>query len=289
MINERTRGPAAERTPISVGQALQWAIGLLAPATSTPSLEAQVLLAHVLATSRASILAHPERPLSPDQRTRYYMLVQHRASEYPLPYLLGCIEFYGLAFEITPEVLIPRPETETLVDLALARRPATIIDMGVGSGCIAVALAVHMPKAVIHGVDISPAALVIARQNAERHRVADRVHLTAGDVLNPAPPQAELIVSNPPYIPTAELPRLPRSVQHEPRLALDGGPDGLTVIRRLLSQAAASLAPGGALLIEIGADQGEAACRLARAHFPHAAIRLHQDLSGRDRVLEVQT
>jgi release factor glutamine methyltransferase len=207
-----------------------------------------------------------------------------------LPYLTGRAEFYGLDFEVTPEVLIPRPETETLVDLALAQRPATIVDVGTGSGCIAVALAARLPKATVCAIDISPAALAVAQRNAERHDVADRVHLIVGDVLNPRPSQADLIVSNPPYIPTGDCASLQASVRnHEPNLALDGGPDGLAIIEPLMAQAPAVLRPGGALLIEVGFDQGEIASRLARTYFPQAQVRIHPDLAGRDRVLEVQT
>ena len=256
-----------------------------------------MLLAHVLETSRAVLIAHHERPLTPAQLDQYQALVRRRAANYPLPYLTGRIEFYGLEFEVTPDVLIPRPETETLVDLALRRRPARVVDVGTGSGCIAVSLAVHLPEVTVYAVDVSPAALAIARRNAERHGVAERVRLLAGDLLGPLPGPLDLIVSNPPYVPTDERAALPASVRdHEPRLALDGGPDGLALVRRLLAQAPAVLrnpapvtgCPGGGLLIEIGANQGEAASRLARAFFPHATVRVHPDLAGRDRVLEVQ-
>jgi len=258
--------------------------------TDMPSLEAEVLLAHVLDSSRATLLAHPERILTPDQLARYQTLIQRRASDYPLPYLTGRVEFYGLDFEVTPEVLIPRQETETLVDLALARCPETIVDVGTGSGCIAVALAVRLPQATVCAIDLSPAALAVAQRNVERHGVADRVSPMAGDVLIPRPRPAELIVSNPPYVSTGDCASLPISVRdHEPRLALNGGPDGLAVVRRLLAQAPAVLEPGGAMLIEIGADQGEAARQLAHTCFAGAAIRVHPDLAGRDRVLEIQT
>ena len=283
----------------SIKQALQEAFASLRAITDAPHLEAEVLLSHVLDVSRTALLTHPERILTPDQLSNYQTLTLRRASGYPLPYLTGRIEFYGLEFEVTPEVLIPRPETETLVDLALAPRsssthfsstPLLIADVGTGSGCIAVSLAVRLPKAIVYAIEISPAVHAVALRNVERHNVAARVRLLVGDVLTPRPGPVGLIVSNPPYIPTGECASLPASVRdHEPRLALDGGPDGLNVIRRLLAQAPAGLRPGGAVLIEIGADQGEAASRLARTFFPRAAIRVHPDLAGRDRVLEVQT
>ncbi len=274
----------------SAGYSLRRAIAELDPVTDSPRLEAEVLLAHVLGASRTMLLTHPEHTLALDQLSNYQSLISRRASGYPLPYLTGRVEFYGLEFEVTPEVLIPRPETETLVDLAIARQPMSIVDVGTGSGCIAVSLAVRLPEAVVYAIEISPAALAVARRNVERHGVAGRVRLMAGDVLSPRPGPVDLIVSNPPYIPTGECGSLPASVRdHEPRLALGGGPDGLAVVQQLLAQAPAVLRPGGGMLIEIGADQGEAATHLARTFFPHATVRLHPDLAGHDRVLEVQT
>lgn len=274
----------------SIGRSLRQAVTALDSVTDTPRLEAEVLLAHVLQDSRTALLTHPERLLTARQLSNYQNLIRHRVSDYPLPYLTGRAEFYGLEFEVTPEVLIPRPETETLVDLALARRPETIVDVGTGSGCIAVSLAVHLPKVLVFAIEISPAALAVAQRNAERHAVADRVQLMVGDVLAPRPGPVDLIVSNPPYVPTGACSSLPNSVRnHEPRLALDGGPDGMEIIRQLLAQAPAVLRPGGGMLIEIGADQGELASHLARTFFPQAAVLLHPDLSRRDRVLEIQT
>jgi len=303
--------PGVRRPEFSIKQVLGEAAVRLRAVTDAPRLEAEVLLRHVLGVSRTALAAHPERIVSPDQLANYWALVQRRATGYPLPYIIGHAEFYGLDFEVTPEVLIPRPETEMLVDLVLERKPATIVDVGTGSGCIAVSLAVHLPQAFIYAIEISPAALAVARRNAERHGVAERVRFMVGDVLTPRPGPVDLIVSNPPYIPTGECAALPASVRdhegecaalpasvrdHEPWLALDGGADGLAVIRRLLAQAPAVLRrpepaggrPGGGLLIEIGANQGKAAIHLARTFFPRARIRVHPDLAGRDRVLEVQ-
>jgi len=257
-----------------------------------------VLLAHLLDGSRTTLIAHPETLLTTSQLANYQALVRQRASNHPLPYLTGRIEFYGLDFEVTPEVLIPRPETETLVDLALVRQPEAIVDVGTGSGCVAVALAVNLPEATVCAIEISPAALAVARRNVERHGVTDRVRLMVGNVLNPRPSPfdklragpADLIVSNPPYVRTGDCASLPTSVRnHEPRLALNGGPDGLAIVRQLLAQAPAVLRPGGGILIEIGADQGDAACRLAHTYFPEATARVHPDLAGRDRVLEIST
>jgi release factor glutamine methyltransferase len=269
---------------------LRRAVLELTPITDVPRLEAEVLLAHIAGLSRITLLAYPDRALPSAQELAYHTLICRRASGCPLPYLIGHVEFYGLEFEVTPEVLIPRPETEMLVDLTLSRRPATIVDVGTGSGCIAVSLAVHLPEAAICAIEISPAALAVAQRNVERHGVADRVRLMAGDVLTPCPAPVDVIVSNPPYVPTGDCASLPVSVRdHEPRQALDGGADGLAVVQQLLAQSPAVLHPGGAMLVEIGADQGEAANRLACAHFPQAEVRVHPDLVGHDRVLEVQT
>lgn len=247
-----------------------------------------MLLAHVLGLSRATLLTHPERLLTNGQYADYIALISRRARGYPLPYLTGRAEFCGLEFEVTPEVLIPRPETELLVELALEFRPESVVDVGTGSGCIAISLAVFLPNAIVYAIDISHAALAVAGRNAERHKVADRVHLLAGDMLSPRPGPVDLIVSNPPYIPSAECALLPPSVRdYEPRLALDGGPDGLAFIRRLLKEAPTVLRPGGGMLIEIGATQGEAASDLARIILPQARVTVHKDLAGRDRVLQV--
>ena len=273
-----------------VGESVRWAIGELAIVTDAPRLEAEVLLAFVLGISRTVLLSHPEQTLSKEQLNQFEGLVRRRASDYPLPYLVGKIEFYGLDFEVTPDVLIPRPETETLVELSLAQKPATVVDVGTGSGCIAISLAVHLPQVIVYALDISAATIAVAQRNAVRHDVADRVSFAVGDMLTPRPGLADLIVSNPPYVSTGEIAYLPASVRnHEPWLALDGGQDGLRLIRRLLVHAPGVMCPGGRLLIEIGADQADAVSDLARTYFPKALVRVHADLAGKHRVLAVQT
>jgi release factor glutamine methyltransferase len=259
--------------------------------SDAPRLEAEILLMHVLGVSRSTLFTYPEHTLTRRQIDQYRTLVAERVLGYPLPYLTGTIEFYGLDMEVTPEVLIPRPETEVLVELALARRPATVVDVGTGSGCIAVALATHLPDVTVYAIDISPSALVVAQRNAQRHHVAERIHFIVGDLLDRRPGPVDLIVSNPPYISADEWASLPSAIRHhEPRLALDGGPDGMQVIRRLLSQSEGLLEPGGALLIEIGANQGGDAQDVAHTVFPDdgTIIEVHPDLAGRGRVLEVQ-
>lgn len=271
-----------------IAAALREGAAALAPVTDTPHLEAEVLLAHVTGLTRTAILAHPERPLSPEEQARYEDLLARRAAGIPLPYLTGRVEFFGLDFVITPDVLIPRPETETLVERALAWDPQTVVDVGTGSGCVAVALAVQLPRARIYATDLSRAALWVAAENARRHGVADRIHFLQADLASPLKGPVDMLVSNPPYVAQEEWALLPESVrEHEPRLALDGGPGGLRVVRRLLADAVRLLRPEGILLVEIGAGQGPEAAALAHAVFPRARVRIHPDLAGRDRVLEV--
>lgn len=277
--------------PSMVGPALIDASAQLRAVSDDARSEAEILLTHVLDISLSSLLTHPERPLTSAQLQGYRDLVEQRVSGYPLPYLTGSMEFYGLDMEVTSDVLIPRPETETLVELALAHRSENVIDVGTGSGCIAVALAANLPTVAIVAIDVSRPALSVARRNAERHGVADRIEFVVGDVLNGAPDVVDLIVSNPPYVSDDEWASLPPAIRrHEPRVALDGGADGLAVIRKLLSQSRSVLGPGGALLIEIGANQSDDVRDVAQRVFPGSAqvIRIHPDLAGRDRVLEVR-
>ena len=288
---------SANAGPNDIRAAIRWAIPRLAQITATPRLETEILLSHLLKTTRAHLLAHPEMTLSPAQRAAYQANVRERAAGTPLPYITGEREFFGLTFTVTPEVLIPRPETETLVEIALAwlaRQPAQAairaVDVGAGSGCITVALAAHRPTLHICAVDLSRAALRVARANAERHHVAARVSFVQSDLLSALGTSCslDLIVSNPPYVAAEAWATLPTSVQREPRLALLSGAEGLDAIRHLLEQASRRLAPGGLLLIEIGERQANAAQAKAQAAFPDASIRVVPDLAGKDRVLEVR-
>jgi|YNPNPStandDraft_1061719.scaffolds.fasta_scaffold78401_2 release factor glutamine methyltransferase len=272
---------------MNVGDALQEGTAYLRLVTDTPRLEAELLLSSVIGLSRASLLAHPDQLLTLPHRTAYLSLLHSRASGYPLPYLIQHVEFYGLEFAVTSDVLIPRPETETLVDLARQFQPRRIVDVGTGSGCIAVALAVHLPQARVFATDISASALRVAAANAHRHGVRERVHLVCADLVTPFAGPVDLVVSNPPYVAGQEWLSLPVSVWHEPRLALDGGADGLEVVRRLLVAAPRILRPGGTLLVEIGAAQGQAATALARALVAGSRVVVHPDMAGRDRILEL--
>lgn len=256
-----------------------------------PGFEAQALLGAVLQTDRAALLAHPERLLMPEQAERFGALAERLAAGEPLPYLIGRQAFYDRDFFVTPDVLIPRPESELLVEEALAfarlQPNLTLVDVGTGSGALAVVLAAHLPAARVYATDISPAALVVAQRNAEQYGA--RVTLLPGDLLQPLIERGikvNLLVANLPYIAAGDLPGLAVS-RYEPRLALDGGPDGLDLIRRLLLQAPAACLPGARLLLEIGADQGAAALALARAAFPAAVVDCLRDLAGHDRAIRI--
>ncbi|MFQ5578277.1 MAG: peptide chain release factor N(5)-glutamine methyltransferase, partial [Anaerolineae bacterium] len=254
----------------------------------TPRLDAEVLLAHVLQTNRAWLHAHRNDPLAPDAARAYSRLIQRRARHEPVAYITGEREFFGLSFEVTPAALIPRPETELLVELALERLPpgAVAVDVGTGSGCIAVSLAVHAPAARLIATDISAAALALARQNARRHGVARRITFVQTNLLAGVILPADVIVSNPPYISAADMQTLPPGVkQYEPSLALHGGDTGLRLIKELLRRALPALKTGGWLLVEIGAAQRQPALALAKALCPQAEFWVKKDLAGRDRVL----
>lgn len=285
----------------------------------TPRLDAEVLLVHSLGRERSWLYLHHSDPLDENQAKQFEELLHRRQQREPVAYLVGHKEFFGLEFQVNPYVLIPRPETELLVETALqiydlrpVPRPGVftiydfksqtsnrkskivnpklkVVDVGTGSGCIAVTLAKYMPDASIIAIDTSPEALHLARLNAERHAVTDQVTFLLGDLLDPLVEPVDLIVSNPPYVSKPELAAaMPEVSKYEPRLALDGGPDGLEVIRRLLPQARKKLIPGGSMLLEIGSGQGQAILQLAQSHFPGANIQVKPDLAGLDRLLVVQ-
>jgi release factor glutamine methyltransferase len=269
----------------------------LAAISDTPALDASVLLARILGKTRTWVMAHPELTLTADQQQQLENSLARLESGEPFPYVLGQWEFFGMDFDITPDVLIPRPETELLVEKAIAwmqesgvRR--TVADVGTGSGIIAIAIAVSIPDARILATDISPAALQIAQNNARKHRVEERIHFTECDILPPHPrslPTEEhfdLLCANLPYIPTKALHNLP-VYGREPVLALDGGADGLDLFRKLMRRAPEWMAPNSLILLEIEATLGVKALNLACDMFSRAEIHLHKDLTGRDRLLEI--
>jgi release factor glutamine methyltransferase len=238
------RPQAAPLSPqAAVRDALAWATSILTAAgVPSPRLDAEVLLAHVLGATRAHLYAAPEQKLLPAQREAYAAVVVRRREREPVPYITGRREFYALDFAVDRRVLIPRPETELLVERALESvahdAPLRLADIGTGSGIVAISLAVHLPQVRVYATDASADALQVATANAARHGVADRVHLLRGELLDPLPVPVHLIVANLPYVPSDVLPTLDRDVvDYEPLAALDGGPDGLTHIRRLLDDA----------------------------------------------------
>ena len=281
------------RLPATVGEALALARGITREDGPLTPVTAQALLAFVVGHGRAWLFAHGEAPLSAPDAARYVDLLARAASGEPLAQLVGEREFHGLAFSVTPDVLIPRPETEGIVDETLgwaARRgldSPRIVDVGTGSGAIAVALAVRLPEARVEAVDISREALDVAHSNAMRHSVADRVEFVQGDLLEALAGPFDAIAANLPYINGEEITALEVG-RWEPRVALYGGPDGLDLVRRLLEQAPARLAAGGLLLLEIGHDQGARAEVLCRAAFPQDDVRVIRDLAGLDRMLRVK-
>jgi len=275
----------------TVARLLEWTTGRFKErGIDSPRLEAEILLACALGIRRIDLYVRHDQIVDDAGRARFRDMVRRRQEGCPTAHIVGKKEFYSLDFAVSPATLIPRPDTELLVDEALRQaKPLTdplIADIGTGTGCVAVALAHRLPKARIVAVDISPEALETARGNATRLGVADRVDFRLGDLLAPlAGLRPDLIVSNPPYIPTNDIAGLDPGVRdHEPALALDGGPDGLRVIERLAEQALSLLAPGGRLLVEIGAGQEEGARGvLTRAGFTVESVR--KDGGGHPRVV----
>lgn len=265
---------------------------LAAAQCNTPRLDAELLLVHTLNKTRTWLYTYPNTELTPEQAQAFFENITRRQQRQPVAYITGHKAFFGLEFDVTADVLIPRPETELLVETAirLAARCAqpVIADVGTGSGCIAVALAAQLPQARLLAIDISEPALTVARQNARRHNVANRITFLTGDLLAPLAQPVDFIVSNPPYVSQPELQQTdPEVQQFEPRLALDGGATGLRIIERLLAESPKKLKMGGALLVEIGFAQGPAVKIMARQHFPQATIHIRQDLAGLDRLLTV--
>lgn len=269
----------------------------LSSTSDTPALDASVLLAHVIDKPRTWVLAHPEFTTTAEQQIALNDLIARLESGQPLPHVLGHWEFFRLDLDVTPDVLIPRPETEMLVESAIAwlrKYPARrkVADVGTGSGAIAIAIAANISDVRILATDISSESLEVAKRNARKFDVDSRIQFMECDLL---PPKSEsfatgqyldLICANLPYIPTETLYTLP-VYGREPTLALDGGVNGLALIHRLLNIAPAWLAPNSMILLEIEATTGTQALDLARHHFSGTEIHLHQDLAGNDRLIEI--
>ncbi len=290
--------PERASTPLNIREALRRGSRMLAGAGSQEaSLEAELLLAHALNTDRTHLFQRLRDQLAPEAQSAFEALLQRRLDHEPTPYILGRKEFYGLEFEVTPAAIIPRSETETLVELVIgfartraAGRKTRVADVGVGCGTIAVTLASELPEARVIATDVSPDALALARRNAERHGDAQRIRFLRGDLLEPLDAPVDVIAANLPYVRSDDFEAAPPEIrEHEPRLGLDGGLNGLRLIERLLRDAPSRLMPDGALYAEIGEEQGEAARKLAQQSFPQGRIEVKRDLSGLDRVLVVRT
>jgi release factor glutamine methyltransferase len=281
----------------TVGDLLNWTANYLAQkGCESPRVDSEVLLAHVLGCKRIDLygLRHGETA-SDDIRQRYRTLIGKRVEGCPVAYLVGRKEFFSLEFDVSPAVLIPRPDSEVVVMecLALAKALSSprIVDIGTGSGNLAVAIAKHHTGTRVAAIDASAEALEVAGRNAAKHGVAERITLVQGDLFAPlrGDEPFDFVVSNPPYIPTSELSRLPVGVrEYEPKLALDGGPDGYSVFQRLIDEAATVLKPGGWLIVEIGAPQEEAARRRLTAHGSYELAATVHDYSGHPRVLRAR-
>jgi release factor glutamine methyltransferase len=283
---------------MTIGEATREAARILARAgVSEARREAASLLAHAIARDRTFLITHAEEKMARESAMKFRDYVERRAAGEPLQYITGRQEFFSLDFEVTPDVLIPRPETELLVETALRlldegqAQEAFVCDVGTGSGCIPVALLHEREGVRAVGLDISPAALKVASRNAARHHLLNRLSLVASDCFNALDERHasfDLIVSNPPYVAADALAGLQREVRdHEPRVALTPGPDGLKIIRRLFTDSTRFLKPRGHLLIEIGYDQHEAVHQLID---PHAwqLLEIHKDLQGIPRTLAVR-
>ena len=272
-----------------------WAYGRsqLTPTSPTPHLDARLLLQHLLQQDHSYLIAHGEVALTAVQQTHYRTLLDRARQHEPIPYLTGRVEFYGREFVVNTAVLIPRPETEQLVEKAIhwakPRGSVHVVDVGTGSGCIAISLALQLPQAQVAAVDISAEALAIAQQNGAR-LAPGLVQFHQGQLLQPIATPIDLLVANLPYVTDGEWTMLDDAVKlHEPSIALKGGVDGFDLIRDCLQQATTKLKPGAAIFLEIGWQQGAQAREIAQSIFPTAVIEVLPDYAGHDRIVVIQT
>jgi release factor glutamine methyltransferase len=277
----------------TIREVLHWATEDFASrGIESARLDAELLVAHALGLDRVGLYLDLNRPLLEHERSAIRPLVARRRAREPVAYILGYKDFCGRRFHVTPQVLIPRPETETLVDHALecipTGLPCTVLDVGTGSGAIAITIAAERPLATVHAADISDSALAVAAENAARHQVAARIRFERADLV---PPEAryDVIVSNPPYVSTLELERLqPEIRDHEPRIALEGGQDGLDAVRALLRAAEQGTQAGAQLLIEVGLGQADEVLRFAASETTWAPVGTYRDLNRIDRVVHLR-
>jgi release factor glutamine methyltransferase len=283
----------------TVRRLLEWTVPFFERKdVDSPRLSSEMLLCHVLKAPRIKLYTDYDRVLSTGDLTAFRALVKRASEQEPIAYLTGRAPFFNLEFEVTPDVLIPRPDTETIVEnvLQLARHQTSltqphIIDLCTGSGCVAAAIAHHLKQSDVIAIDISPAAATIARKNIEALGLSNRVTVEVGDLLEPVsrladPRPFDLLTANPPYICTGQIETLDRSVKdYEPIIALDGGLDGLAFHRRILNESPPRLMPGAPVFLEIAFDQGPAALAMAAEHDAFQDVRVLRDHAGNDRVL----
>ena len=276
-VREHLRGARRRLTRVGIARA---------------ALDAEVLLEHVLKRPREWLWAHDDRPLTATQARRFRLLLAQRSCRVPVAYLTGVKEFFGEPIRVTRDVLVPRPDTEILVEAGLrflqdSPGARDVIDLGTGSGAIAIAVSRNCPRARVQALDNDDRALLVARANVRAGRMSDRVQVRRSDLFQRARP-ADLVLANLPYLSDAHRRRLPADVRHEPRRALDGGADGLRLIRRALADAPRRLRAGGAMVIECDPRQARSVVRLARSAFPGATVGMLNDLSRRPRAVEVR-
>ena len=276
---------------MTLKQTLSHARGVLAGNNiEDATLECDLLLRHTLKLSRTQLYLHLDHEISPKQEKAFWHLIERRLNGEPTAYITGHREFYGLNFHVDRRVLIPRPESELLVETALSllqnRSLSTIAEIGTGCGAIAISLALSLPEVKIYATDISAAALDVALLNCQKHGVVNRVQLLQGSMLDPLPEPVDLLIANLPYVKESELAQM-SSAKFEPLLALDGGSDGMERIRQLCHQVDGKLRPSGYLLLEIGQGQRSAVITFLHTLFPHSEIEVVPDLSGIDRVVSL--
>lgn len=286
---------SAERCPQQVGEALRWGVRLLAArGIESPRLDVEVLLAHLLQVERPQLLIRRDECLTPAQIEAFTDLMRRRAQHEPVAYLIGQRPFYDVTLQVTPDVLIPRHATEHLVDEALAWAAGRggalrLVDVGTGSGALALTLARRLPEAQVWAVDISLPALRVARENLRRHGLQERVCLVQGDLLAPLGAAFDLVVANLPYIDADRMPALEPNVgRYEPHLALNGGEGGIEIIARLVPQLPTRLARPGLALLEMDPHQIAPVQALARSALPDAHMRVIRDYGGHQRVLVIE-
>lgn len=283
-----------------MGEALTWAAARLARrGVPSPRVDARVILSGATGLAAGHLLAHPESVLPPPDRERFRAMVERRERREPVQYIIGRAEFHSRVFGVTPDVLIPRPETELALEAAITlietsfpqRHGLEVADLGTGSGVLAVTLALSLPGATVHAVDVSPPALAVARANAARHGVAEQINFYDGDLWEPLARAGMLgrlhgVVSNPPYVAQGDLAGLmPEVREHEPRLALLAGADGLACLRRLVDGAAGFIRPGGVLVLEVGAGQAGAVREMLALTRAFTSIGTRRDYAGHERIV----